>query len=341
MDINKASMVKELTSLLNRVFQLPEVKTVKIKGIEIVSPDVTEMILKSVDECYHDILSDIDIEVHVDLNPEDAGNVYGYHNNTRYHSDCGIHNNPGNHINPRYLLTPERIGLTRENCLGIALSNGGGLCRLFRIIMKNGIRLDIGIYLTIDDTAPIYIPHDAYTEIKEEGKYHTRWDLEKADSFWFVEIQALAKLLRGDYLIADHLANIQINETLVAQMIERDNNYGTNFHRYGYREILDYKEVLAECQFAGTDDTHNTIMSKDYVHDVITGKDDTHDSIGVTDDAQAMIAGKDDTHTMIAGKLYAAAISYDRLIKRLNPQYEERSFIFFEIWRQYIAGLRG
>ncbi|NLK04451.1 MAG: hypothetical protein GX319_08590 [Clostridiales bacterium] len=277
MKINKKTMEQELTSLLKVIFQLPEVNKVQIKDIDIFSSNDNNNIRRSIEECYHDILSDIDVGIHVTLHPDDIGKGHGYFSN------------------------PHRIGLSRDNYLGLAYSDGGGLCQMFRVILKNGIRFDIGLYITEDSTTAIHnIPREDKDEIKDEGKFWGRWDLAKADSFWFVEIQALAKLLRGDYLIADHLANMQINETLVAQMIDRDDRLGTNFHRYGYHEALDYLKVMeSECPYSDGDEIFN----------------------------------------MIADKIYAAALTYDRLIKKLNPSYEERSDIFFKIWEQYRMSL--
>ncbi|NLO09507.1 MAG: hypothetical protein GX129_06505 [Clostridiales bacterium] len=275
MVINKSTMEYELTALLQRIFQLPEVNKVKIRDIDIFSADDSQKIRESIDKCYHDILSDIDVGIHVTLHTDDIGNGHGYHSN------------------------PQRIGLSRDNYLGLAFSDGDRLFQMLRVILKSGIRFDIGFYITEDSTAPIYnIPQVKEDEIKDEGKYWKRWDLQKADSFWFVEIQALAKLLRGDYLIADHLANMQINENLVAQMVDRDDRLGTNFHRYGNHESLDYLNAMkSECPYSDCDDVYN----------------------------------------MIADKIYAAAVTYDRLIKKLNPMYEERRSIFFKIWEQYIS----
>lgn len=168
---------------------------------------------------------------------------------------------------------------------------------MFRVKLKCGIHFYIGFYITEDNTAPIHnIPQEKEDEVKDEGKYWKRWDLQKTDSFWFVEIQALAKLLRGDYLMADHLANMQINETIVAQMVDRDDRLGCNFHRYGSHEALDYMNVIETgCPYSDGDEIFN----------------------------------------MIASKIYAAAITYDQLIKELNPSYEERSSIFFKIWEEY------
>ena len=199
MIINKNTMQQELTALLKIIFKLPEVNKVQIRDIDIFSADESQRIRESIDKCYHDVLSDIDIGIHVTLHPDDIGDGHGYHSN------------------------PQRIGLSKDKYLGLAFSDGDRLFQMFRVILKSGIRFDIGFYITEDNTVAIHnIPQGKEDEIKDEGKFWSRWDLHKTDSFWFVEIQALAKLLRGDYLIADHLANMQINETLVAQMIDRD-----------------------------------------------------------------------------------------------------------------------
>lgn len=133
MEISKATIKQELVRILKKVFQLPEVDKVVIRDIEIFASDENDKIDDSIDECYHDVLSDIDVGIHVTLHPADLGNGHGYHSN------------------------PERIGLTRECYLGLAYSDG--------------------------------------------------------------------------------------NETLVAQMQERDDLYGTTFHRYGYHEHLEYRTV--------------------------------------------------------------------------------------------------
>jgi hypothetical protein len=278
MEISKSTIKQELVRILEKVFQLPEVDKVMIRDIEIFASDENDKIDDSIDVCYHDVLSDIDVGIFVTLHPEDLGNGHGYHSN------------------------PERIGLTRECYLGLAYSDGNeGLFQMFRLILKSGIRFDIGFYITVDETKPIYlIPQTEIKEIKEEGKVWPRWDLKKADNFWFVQILSLAKLKRGDYLIADHLANMQLNETLVAQMLERDDFYGTTFHRYGYHEHLEYRTV---------------------------------------DRSGFSFVEKDETYNMIAHKIYSVALAYDRLIKRSNPEYDERSNLFFEIWKEYDAKL--
>lgn len=127
---------------------------------------------------------------------------------------------------------------------------------MYRIIMRNGMRYDLG----------------------------------------FVQIQALAKLYRNDFLISDHLANINTNETLVQQMVLRDIKYGTNFHRYGYKEELEYLQVNeAECPYK----RDNAVFNK------------------------------------IAAKIYAASITYDKLTLHFYPEYKDRREILFDIWRCY------
>ena len=68
-------------------------------------------------------------------------------------------------------------------------------------------------------------------------------EIDGADSFWFVAVQVLGKLLRRDYLISAHLSHMLLMETLVTQMVQRDEKYQTNHHRYGYAEALDYRQV--------------------------------------------------------------------------------------------------
>ena len=91
------------------------------------------------------------------------------------------------------------------------------------------------------------------------------------------------------------------NETLVMQMVLRDIKYGTNHHRYGYSEELEYVKYLGQSPFKCEDQTFNRIS--DY--------------------------------------LYAVALSYDRLAKNFYPEYNSRSEVFFDIWRSYHESIRG
>lgn len=73
-----------------------------------------------------------------------------------------------------------------------------------------------------------------------------------ADKFWLLAVIAINKLVRGDYLIASHLALEMTQDCIVLQMISRDKEKGTNVHRTGefeFVEILDkIKGIMKEDQ---------------------------------------------------------------------------------------------
>ncbi len=74
--------------------------------------------------------------------------------------------------------------------------------------------------------------------------------------------------------------------------------YRTSHHRYGYSEELEYSKYLGKNQFTGDDPTFD----------------------------------------QIADKIYAAAIAYDSLVKNFYPGYQNRSDLFFDIWKSYNIG---
>lgn len=121
------------------------------------------------------------------------------------------------------------------------------------------------------------------------------WPVDNINRFWFIEIQALGKLYRKDHLISAHLANMNCNDTLVMQMILRDKEYGTSHHRYGHSEDLEYTGDMGKMPYR-------------------TG---------------------DPAVDMIADHLYAAALSYDRLVKKFYPGYRDRSEDLFSVWDCY------
>ena len=121
------------------------------------------------------------------------------------------------------------------------------------------------------------------------------WPLDNINRFWFVQVQALTKLYRRDYLISAHLANMNLNDTLVMQMIMRDKKYSTNHHRYGYSKQLEYIQDMGKMPYNAPDATFGRI----------------------------------------ADQLYAAALTYDRLVKYFYPQYQERAGEFKSIWNEY------
>lgn len=301
--ITKETIYKNLLPLLKRIFRLPGVTRRCIKGNMIFSPLDIDAIRKGVEASYHDILSDIDLFVFLS-SPEKI----------------------------MWNSLPEQLGLTSETLLGISREQGEGCCQTLRVIRKDGMRYDI--IFCPDENAHTAVSTEGETadvnaaeigsdvqnsneressggtdssEDKAPERFWSYWDLTKADSFWFIAVQALGKLYRGDYLIADHLTNMLINETLVAQMIERDNQYGTNIHRYGHQEELEYQKAPAESSVQAP------------------GQADGND--------------RSDTFLFIADKLFKTAAAYDRLILRLNPAYEARRAIFYELWSTYDRGI--
>lgn len=281
MEIHKEHMYRNLLRMLRCILILPEVTRVSIRNREILSPDSEDVIWDALEASYHDQFSDVDIHIYVKLHPDNCGESLIYYQN------------------------PERLGLNREHYLGLLAGNLQDT-PVLRFVLKNGMRYDLDFHITEDLSAPVLPFSRKERIVKQSGRFWPDWDLKKADAFWFIQVQALGKLYRGDYLIADHLANMQINETLVAQMVMRDDQYGTNIHRYGHCETLDYQIV------EGIKKSSNGIIRN-------------CQNQGVTFQA-------------IADKLYAAAVSYDRLVKPLNSEYEPRSNYFLEIWQAYEIG---
>ena len=171
---------------------LEKAECVRVKDMQVTCP---EDIPAAVERCWHDALSDLDVEV------------------------WGV---------------PARELLGGMELLGATVQGN-----VLRFVTKEGFRGDI-------------ICHGASAE------------LPGADGFWFIAVQALGKLLRRDYLISAHLAHMLLMETLVEQMVRRDEQYGTNFHRYGYGEELDYRkaDVTPYADLMAGDDTFACIAEK-------------------------------------------------------------------------------
>ena len=279
MIINKDTMEHSTLNFLNTLFRLPEIEKVAIKDVVIQSPNDYDNIKKGIDLCYHDNLSDVDFNVWVKLNPED---FYGE--------------------TPVYKRYFPRLGLENE-IFGVVFmerNDNENNKEVLRICLKSGFRMDLICFTRCDEnTAPL--PKEdlrSRIQVHRPQNFWPDWDLDKADSFWFVSIQALVKLLRKDYLISDHLSHMLLMEGLVIQMQDRDNRYQTDFHRYGYAEQIVYRNV----------DISNY---------------------------NKYLTGPDDTYSHIAENLCRAAISYDDLAADANPLYEKRSHLFFEIWECY------
>lgn len=264
MQINREIIKKELDKLIDAIFTLPEVTAVKIRDVIMKKGEVrTDKQEEAMEKSYHDCCSDVDLAVLVTLSTKDTV------------------------TESEYMKRINRFGISEENCLGFCFVEGNNM---YRIIMKNGMRYDFGFEFCYDENAePVSFG------LKEEKYNHPNWSRDNVNRFWFVQIQALGKLYRKDYLISSHLANMNLNETLVQQMVLRDMKYGTNHHRYGYEEELTYVKYQGKCP----------------------------------------VKSGNGTFDLIADKLYSAALAYDELTKAFYPEYESRSENFFEIWKCY------
>lgn len=262
--IDRDSAEFSLLRFIDNLLILPEIEGVKLCDIVIQNNEHMETnVKKAFDQSYHDCYSDSDIDIIVNLPPNSK-------------------------VTPlEYVKHPGRLGITPDQYLGFFRTSDSGI---YRIIFRDGTRYDMGFEFRYDDSFL-----DIELEKEPERYSNPKWPIEKVDEFWFVMIQALGKLYRRDYLIGSHLANMNINETLVQQMILRDVAHGTNHHRYGYSEKLTYRQYIGQNRF-------------------VTG---------------------DDTFDRIADKLYAAALAYDELTKEFYPEYQERSEILFDIWQCY------
>lgn len=270
MEITREIILEELDIFLDRIFLLPEVVHAQVRDVVIQKGEDRAHKLQTImEKSYHDCYSDIDLSVMVKLNPNDTIKPLGY------------------------LKRIDRFGVNTENCLGYTFVEES---MMYRIIFKNGMRYDFGFAFEYDE-------HAEHLELQPQVEEYNNpdWPLENINRFWFVQIQALAKLYRKDFLIADHLANMNLNETLVQQMVLRDLEHGTNHHRYGYEEDLAYINHGGEC----TIHTDNPFFH------------------------------------MITDKLYAAALTYDELVGEFYPDYEERSKYFFAIANCYEEARRS
>ncbi|MBQ6951960.1 MAG: hypothetical protein IJN44_10780 [Clostridia bacterium] len=262
--MNQDEMRQELTALATRAFSLPEVKCIQVRDAVMERGELLpEKIKEAVEKSWHDCMSDVDLCVCVCLHPE---------------ADVS---------EAEYMARVDRFGLSRSACLGRSLVKEN---RMWRIVLKNGMRYDFGFsFEWSEEGKMLSLPP------VEAEKENDRWPMENADRFWFVQVQALGKLYRRDYLIADHLAHMGLNETLVQQMVLRDMKHGTNHHRYGYEEERAYEKQLHACPLC-------------------TG---------------------DESRDRIAKKLYAAAVTYDEMMLQFYPDWEEKTPDFLSVWQSY------
>lgn len=262
-ELSKDSVERHLCSLADKVLSLPEIEYIKIRKLEIHKGNQYQMIKSAVNESYHDSYSDIDLCVVVRLSAEGG-------------------------ISPdEYVEHVGHWGFPLKAILGIYYVPEN---RMYRIVLKNGMRYDWGFEFEIQKNAPI-----VKLDSNNPQNDNANWPIENVNRFWFVQIQALGKLYRNDFLISSHLANMNINETLVQQMVLRDLKYNTNHHRYGYKEELTYLKYMAQCPYKSGNTTFDDI----------------------------------------AGRIYSAALAYDELVGYFYNDYEPRSKDFFDIWKCY------
>lgn len=224
--INKEFMYQQTLELLKHLFSLPELVNVEIKGVRVLSIEEEHALIKAINECYHDMYSDVDIQLKIKLNRDE------YNRNSSVYADC-----------------LRRLGFEND-ILGMSHYRTEERGEVIRICKTNGMRFDLIIATECAEKIPL-LQHGCISE-----------ELRKVDDFWFIAIQALGKLMRRDYLISSHLAHMLIQEGLVLQMILRDKEKNTNIHRYGYAEDLEYFAVLnnPEIPYLKTSDiTYNHI----------------------------------------------------------------------------------
>lgn len=181
------------------------------------------------------------------------------------------------------------IGVDEAHCLGFFAVPDSGVCR---VVFRDGFRYDISL---VEETV-----HQAKAAASVSPE-QSRWPREAVNRFWFVQVQALGKLYRQDYLIARHLAHMQLNETLVQQMVLRDLRLGTNHHRYGAKEEAVYQ------RYAG----------------------------------QSPICTGEAAFDEIADSLYCAARAYDELLAVLEPETEPRTLDYLNLWHCYEQHRQG
>lgn len=261
--LTKEKMEELFLQYLQGIFEHPEISSACVKGVDITRETLETAGKKAFESGFHDLYSDADIYVRVRL-PK-AGSV----------------------TPAEYVKRIDRFGVTSETALGWMSDLENNVCR---IIFNNGMRYDLIFEFEYEECV---LPD--LGEAKSQSDENKDWPVDNINRFWFIQIQALGKLYRKDHLISAHLANANCNETLVMQMILRDQQYGTNHHRYGYSEELEYVR-----------DTGKMPYKKD-----------------------------DPTFNRIADQLYSSALAYDRLVRYFYPDYKDRSGSFFDVWDWY------
>lgn len=261
--LTKEKMKALFLQYLPEIFEHPEISTACVKDIVISRETLEEAGKKAFESSFHDLYSDIDLSLKVRL-PKD-----------------------GSVTQEEYTKRIDRFSVNADTALGWMHVPENCVCR---IIFYNGMRYDLLFEFEYADDVQLCLEEQASPA--EDNK---DWPVDNINRFWFIQLQALGKLYRKDHLISAHLANVNCNDTLVMQMIMRDQQYGTNHHRFGFSEELEYVKDLDKVPYKSDDPVFNGI----------------------------------------ADQLYAAALTYDRLVKHFYPKYQDRSGAFFDIWEWY------
>lgn len=260
--LTKESMEEAFLKYMNDIFEHPEIISACVKENVITRETLNETGRRAFEAGFHDVYSDTDLSLKVRL-PKD-----------------------GSVTAEEYLRRIDRFGVSNDTALGWMFVPVNHVCR---VVFKNGLRYDLCFEFEYEGEGNIDLGlFDGEAENPD-------WPVGNINRFWFIEVQALGKLYRHDYLISAHLANMNCNDTLVMQMIMRDHEHSTSHHRYGYSEQLEYVRDLGKMPYKAKDMTFNRI----------------------------------------ADRLYAAALAYDRLATRFYPQYQVKSGMFFAIWDAY------
>lgn len=112
-----------------------------------------------------------------------------------------------------------------------------------KIVFSNFKAFDITINY---DTQPENLPYNTYHEKVSNIVM----------AFWHIAYMVVIKIGRKDYLVASHLVLELCQLIIVLQMLERDKNEGTNFHRSGSKEEV---PILHNLIYTGI---HNWIHCK-------------------------------------------------------------------------------
>ena len=204
--LSRESMEEAFIKYLETVFEHPEIISASVRNVVIDRENIEDSGKRAFEAGFHDCYSDIDLSVKV-----------------RLPSDCSV-------TPDMYMKRIDRFGVNRDTALGWCFVPEN---KMYRMIFRDGMRYDFGFEFEYADNIKLDLG-----EQPDAGEQNDNWPADNINRFWFVQIQALGKLYRKDYLISSHLANMNCNETLVMQMVLRDLKHGTNHHRYGYAEEI-------------------------------------------------------------------------------------------------------